>query len=128
MSNKTARPIRSMAPITETPNEFRCFLDNTDAKLLLVQFGLLDKLLEGAKRPDGPWSFYTYSWDHPTHWIIGAYFYGFSNPADNGFAVQCIPKSQFSLEQFRGIQRREAAFMFPNGYSIENVRIEPRLN
>jgi hypothetical protein len=107
-------------PLSETPNEFRRILDNAEAKIVLMQLGIMEKLLEYATRPVGmslsePWSARIYSTDHPTHWIVADYFTGFANPADNGFAVACIPKSQVTLEQFREVQRKNAAARFPGG-------------
>ncbi len=123
-----------MTPITDTPNEFRRILDDTDAKFVLIQFGLIDKLLEHGTRPAGvslsePWSSRIYFTDHPTHWLVADYYTGFSNPADNGFVVDCIPKSQVSLEQFRTVERQHAAARFP--YDIETAeggRLRPPQN
>lgn len=36
---------------------------------------------------------------HATHWIVGLRFEGYKNPEDNGYAVRCFPKHQFSLDQ-----------------------------
>ncbi|MSU62412.1 MAG: hypothetical protein EXS31_08450 [Pedosphaera sp.] len=109
-----------MTPLTDTPNEFRRILDNAEAKVVLIQLRLIDKLLEHGTRPVGvslsePWSSRVYSTDHPTHWIVADYFCGFANPADNGFVVDCIPKSRVSLDQFRTVQRQQAAARFPHG-------------
>ena len=123
-----------MTPITDTPDEFRRILDDGEAKLFLIQFGLIEKLREHGTRPAGislfePWSSRTYFTDHPTHWIVADYFCGFTNPADNGFVVDCIPKSRVSLEQFRSVQRQQAAARFPNGIATgESGKFRPPQN
>jgi hypothetical protein len=109
-----------MKPITDTPDEVRRIADNTDAKLFLTQLGLLDKLLELAVRPEGvspskPWGSRLYLSNHITHWIIADYYCGYANPADNGFLITCIPKSQCSPDEFRALQERSQATEFSEG-------------
>jgi hypothetical protein len=123
-----------MIPITDTPDEFRRIMDDADAKLILIEFGLIENLLKHGKRPAGvslsePWSARTYFTDHPTHWIVADYFCGFPNSTDNGFVVDCIPKSRVSLEQFRRVQRQQATSRFPNGIAThESGTFQPPNN
>ena len=96
-----------MTPLEATPNQFREFLDDTDAKTLLMQLGLLDKLLEFSRQPGlaEPRADTLHYTDHPTHWITGIHYRGYTPAAKNGYAVHCIPKSVYSLDQFRAFAR-----------------------
>jgi hypothetical protein len=120
-----------MTPISDTPDEVRSIIDDADAKLLLMQLGIIEKLLEHGKalKESNVAGFSkshaatAYSPDHPTHWIMATYCSGFTNPTDNGFMVDCIPKSRCSFEQFRVLRRQHTAAIFPKG--IETGEIGP---
>jgi hypothetical protein len=43
-----------MKPLSETPNELRETLDDTAARALLVQVGLLERLLDLTRKPELP--------------------------------------------------------------------------
>ncbi len=107
-----------MTPLEKTPHDLREFLDDADAKTVLVQVGLLDKLLELAGRADlpTPRADAVYYSDHPTHWVSGVHYHGYPLPADNGYAVRCFPKSRYSLNQFRQMIRGGAAAV-PIGFA-----------
>ena len=120
-----------MTPLEATPNQFRKITDDTDAKALLVQYGILEKLLE-HRRPahlSGEWSASLHFPGHPTHWISAVRYEGFTNPADNGYVLHCIPKSQCSFEQFRAALRAGVHTLFPSGVeSSETGKLQPPLN
>jgi hypothetical protein len=96
-----------MTPLEATPNQVREFLDDTDAKTLLIQFGLLDKLLEFGRQPGlaEPRADTIHYTDHATHWIIGIRYRGYASADQNGYAVTCLPKSVYSFDQFRAFER-----------------------
>jgi hypothetical protein len=106
-----------MTPLTATPDLFRKIIDDTEAKAFLVEFGLLEKLLEHRREHGlpGPWAASAYYTTHPTHWIIATRLEGFANPADNGYVLDCLPKSQCSFERFRLLAVANADDTFPDG-------------
>ena len=82
-----------MTPITDTPNEFRRILDDTEAKFFLIQFGLIDKLLEHGTPPRKsfrPWSSALYRPPDPLD--CGRLLVRFHQPSRQW--VRLIPKSQ----------------------------------
>ena len=118
-----------MKLLTNTPNDFRRITDDSEAKLILVELDILEKLLEAGKRPAGvsasePWSSRAYSCNHSTHWVVADYFTGFANSADNGFVLHCFPRSKISLEEFRRAMREEAMGRFPFG--VESGHFGPQ--
>jgi hypothetical protein len=81
-------------PLTETPDEVRTIRDDADAKILLVQLGIIDKFSKPPGLAKGAVTL-CHS-DHPTHWIVATRFFGHPKTTDNGFDVICCPKSRFS--------------------------------
>lgn len=92
-----------MKLLSETPNELRQTMDDTEARTLLVEAGLLDDLLELTHKPElpEPRADAVCDTNHPTHWILGVNYRGFPAAADNGYAVRCFPKSLYTFDQFK---------------------------
>jgi hypothetical protein len=96
-----------MKPLSETPDEVRETLDDAIARTMLVQLGLLDRLLDLTRKPELPEPRADTMCDtnHSTHWILGIHYRGYPAAADNGYAVRCYPKSRYTLKQFRAAIR-----------------------
>lgn len=109
-----------MKDLTTTPNELIEITNDHDAKALLLQLGVLDKFSQRGPLAD-KWSEALHFTTHPTHWVLARLYTGFKNPADNGYVVQCFPKSRFSIEQMKQIAAKATLDMFPTG-QIEEFR------
>jgi len=98
-----------MKPLSETPHELRQTLDDATARSMLVQLGLLDRLLDLAHKPEltEPRADMVCDTEHATHWIFGVYYHGYPAAADNGYTLRCFPKSIYTFEQFRAAIRRD---------------------
>jgi hypothetical protein len=98
-----------MQPLSDTPHEPRETLDDSEARALLVQLGLLDRLLDLTRKPElpEPRADVVCDTNHLTHWILGIHYRGYSAAADNGYAVRCLPKSRYTFEQFKSAIRSD---------------------
>lgn len=61
-------------------------VDYTEALELLLQLGLLDKIQDPSRLPEGRCAFLAHK-NHPTHWILVGKFSGCANPKDNGLII-----------------------------------------
>src|SRR5207253_2885814 len=101
--------VRSMKPpLSDTPNDVRQTIDDTEARAWLVELGHFDDLAlaERAGLPE-PRAESVCDTNHPTHWVFGVHYHGYPSAADNGYAVRCFPKSIYTIEQFKEIIRRQ---------------------
>jgi len=85
--------------LQNAPDEQFDIDDDADAKVLLLELGILDKFT--TKLPSHETTQAVVYREHPTHHILALLYAGHSNPVDNGFFVFCLPRSRFSPEQFQ---------------------------
>ena len=116
-----------MTPLADTPNELRQIIDDADAQVLIVQFGLLDELRKLSARTDVPKArmnvvFYE---NCPTHWVAAMYHMGHPVAAENGYAVTCFPKSGYSRTQFLDVFRASVGAL---PYFVEGRKMQPPQN
>ena len=107
-----------MKPLSKSPNEIVEISDDTDAKALLVQLGVINKFPESPNLSE-PWAARVGYADHPTHWIMATLFTGFPNAIDNGYVIYCLPKSQFALPDANQWLRANNQSLFPDGPEVE---------
>jgi len=84
--------------LKNAPNEQFDIADDTEAKVLLLELGILDRF-KNKVPPHETTQAVVYG-EHPTHHILAVLYSGHSNPADNGFVVFCLPRTRFSPHQF----------------------------
>jgi hypothetical protein len=114
--------------LTQRPDEIVEIIDDTDAKLLLLPFGVLDKFTKGVPRAGG-WLDCASITTHPTHWISAQLYSGFENPADNGFCVLCLPKSRIGSAQFHQVVTASMPERFRGGVAEPRFeRVSPEQN
>jgi hypothetical protein len=96
-------------------------LDDGAAVAWIVQFGLLNKFwktpLSESGRPRKYGEILSYP-DHPTHWVFAFRFTGFPEAADNGYALHCFPKSQFSFADVGAIVDAQNRQMLSGGVTM----------
>ena len=105
--------------LADHPNEIVSTTDDDEAKAFLSELRVLEKLQYGGA-PEELLSRQVIRMDilhHATHWITALHYVGFERPEENGFAVRCLPKSMFTLEQFKLQSEAENREQFPHGYS-----------
>ena len=85
------------------PNDFVEIGDQSNAKALLAEIGLLGKFrhLTPSKRVGQIMRHVS----HKTHWILAVLWLGHSNSAKDGYIVYCLPRSQFSPEMLDHFQQ-----------------------
>ncbi len=107
-----------MKPLDATPNEMRETADDSTARAMLVQLGVLDRLLDLSRQTElaEPRADMVCDTDHATHWIFGVYYHGYPSATDNGYTLRCFPKSVYTLEQFRAAVRRDIGGTTPIDY------------
>jgi hypothetical protein len=102
-----------MTPISKRAAEHIEIRDDEDAKVLLLECGILDKFQKRGPLAEEWAETLTYA-DHPTHWIIATRFTGFALASDNGFHIMCYPKSHISLQEANRILQEWKRKMFPD--------------
>lgn len=83
--------------LNQMPSQFFQFDDDSEAKTILFELGLIDKF--SIKPPFAPSTaqFVTFG-EHLTHFIFAMLFVGKTKQEDNGYVVFCLPKSEYSPE------------------------------
>jgi hypothetical protein len=113
--------------LADHPNEVVSTSNDEEARALLETLGVLQKL-EPIGTDDSALANQTRRLeirDHPTHWITALRFSGFSNSADNGYLVRCLPKRQFTRAAFDEQVKTETQEMFPYGRTQQDDRSPP---
>ena len=84
---------------------------HSQAKMLLLEIGILDQFLDNAPPPEwnGQWITSIGYADHPTHWIVGFQYLGFATPNENGYGAICIPKTECTTAELEARLRGELA-------------------
>lgn len=83
--------------LSQEPNELFRINNDEDAKMFLLEMGLMGKFSNTATSRT---QILTYG-EHPTHWIVAMFFTGKTVPTDNGHLIYCLPKRDYSTSQFQ---------------------------
>jgi len=83
--------------LTKNPDQLFEITDDSEAKLLLTQLGLVDKFRK--KVPGVESSNQIATGTCKTHYILALYFTGKTVETDNGYLVYAVPKSEVSVDQ-----------------------------
>lgn len=84
--------------LQNSPNERFKISDDAQAEMLLLELGILDQFKK-KPQPAATTQAVIYN-EHPTHHILGVLYMGHPKAGDNGYLVICIPRSEFTVEQF----------------------------
>jgi len=84
--------------LKNSPNEEFRISNDAQAEVLLLELGILDRF-KRAPQPHATTQAVVFN-EHPTHHVLGALYLGHPKPADNGYFVICLPRSQFTTKQF----------------------------
>jgi hypothetical protein len=84
--------------LTKLAHERFTITNDDDARTFLVQQGVQTGFDTGHLAK--PVTNVVVTYDNPSHWILCFIHDGHANPSQNGYVVDCIPKSRFSKEKF----------------------------
>ena len=102
------------------PDEIVEVFDDATVKLIAMQIGVLDRIL------NHPQTYIYVVPDHATHWMTFASYAGFKNPADNGFYLRAHPKSRYSEREWK---ESTSALMEAGGMDIQGAEfLDPPTN
>ena len=83
--------------LAKNPGQVAEISDDRDATRLLLEVGIIDKIMKNPT-PGKRWlSMACTACD--THYIIGVFFTDFPDAVDNGYFVHCLPRSHFTGAQ-----------------------------
>lgn len=108
-----------MKPLSQLRNQIVAITDDTEAQTLLLQIGAIDKF-PASPNSRGPWAARVGYGGHPTHWIMATRFSGFPRSIDNGYLIECLPKSRFTLADANRWLRAQNQLLFPEGPILES--------
>ena len=94
--------------LEKIPNESLTILDDTEAKMLLFELGLITRFTPKPSnvpkgRPSAQVVRYT---EHTTHFILALLILGYPKEELNGYGIVCFPKSQMPLARFNEFAER----------------------
>jgi hypothetical protein len=114
-------------PLKDFVHTSRNITRDEDARAFLVHLNIFDKFDDPAGLSDGLSHVRAIFYDaHITHWIIGVHYYGFSKIEENGYVVNCIPKSKFS--ELQAIDLRNKIAKAPGGFEVYDSEKDPGRN
>ncbi len=84
------------------PNYTARISDDEDAAMLLFELGILEKLKKQSAEsrafsPTGSAAMFHQKFG--SHWICAVLYHGSKRKEDDGFIVQCLPKSEFTQSE-----------------------------
>jgi hypothetical protein len=92
-------------PLKGKEHEFVGPAEDDKAVALLTALKLIDRFENGPALPlakaDG-----LLCLNHPTHWIIAVHFTGYAKTEDNGYFVDCWPKSLKTEQEAEAILKK----------------------
>lgn len=102
------------------------FTEDVDTQPLLHSLGLFQQFPRQPHLAVPRCESATEMFRHPTHYIVAIKLSGFHNSSENGFIVECLPKSKSSpADVLRLLKLLESNFT-PGGHrSVQNVRNAP---
>jgi len=83
--------------LQKNPNQLFQFSEDSEAKVLLFELGLIDKFSKGVQNIASTNQVVTGLC--PTHYILAMFFTGKTIQSDNGYLVYAVPRSQVSPKQ-----------------------------
>lgn len=104
--------------ITKFPDVVFNLVDD-DARALLVSVGLYGRFEHAAEVtfPE-PGVAISYHAAHPTHWLMATFTCRFPDAKENGYAVQCLPKSGFPRDRALSVFNYATQQLAPGEHAV----------
>jgi hypothetical protein len=111
--------------LLKNPDEFFQTENDHEAKAFLVEVGLSAQIKTDIT--ESRTQLITYG-DHSTHFIAVEYFTGKTVKTDNGYLIYCLPKSQFSADDFAEFLQKAFSNMHFGIEVLRPLKTAPKLN
>lgn len=84
-----------LASLNRRPHDLVRITDDDVAAAAFLELGWIEKVQQKCTLTPVGTIVLTNS-KHSTHWIIGVHFGGCARPEDDGYALVCLPKSEYT--------------------------------